>query len=212
MVKKSLMFLLSSFLLFSCATGDATSSASTVVTVRATAAAQPWLTELFSCANEQSVILNVTSVNPQIDLRVGEPEVLTDPAFQIDEEELLIVTNRQGPVQNLTLEEAQALFAGMGDPSAQVWVYASDTDLQMLFDQLVMNGRSISSLARLAAGPQEMSDLLNSESNAVGILPRHWKAGDVREVYSAGKVPVLAIVRGEATETIRSLLTCLSKQ
>jgi len=211
MVRKSLLFLLSSFLLFSCASGDATSPASTVVTVRATAAAQPWLTELFSCANERSVILNVTSISPEIDLRVGEPEVLTDPAFQIDEEELLIVTNRQSPVQNLTLEDAQALFAGKGDPSAQVWAYASDTDLQMLFDQLVMNGRSVSSLARLAAGPQEMSDLLNSESNAVGILPRHWKAGDVREVYSAGKVPVLAIVRGEATETIRSLMTCLLK-
>jgi len=210
-VKKSLLFLLLSFLLFSCASGDATASAPTVVTVRATAAAQPWLTELFSCANERSVILNVTSISPEIDLRVGEPEVLTDPAFQIDEEELLIVTNRQSPVQNLTLEEAQALFAGKGDPSAQVWAYASDTDLQMVFDQLVMNGRSVSSLARLAAGPQEMSDLLNSESNAVGILPRHWKAGDVREVYSAGKVPVLAIVRGEATETIRSLMTCLLK-
>ncbi|MBL8077572.1 MAG: hypothetical protein JNM55_06400 [Anaerolineales bacterium] len=211
MVKKSLLFLLLSFLLFSCASGAPTSPASTVVTVRATAAAQPWLTELFSCANERSVILNVTSISPEVDLRVGEPEVLTDPAFQIDEEELLIVTNRQSPVQNLTLEEAQALFAGKGDPSTQVWAYASDTDVQMLFGQLVMNGRSVSSLTRLAAGPQEMSDLLNSESNAVGILPRHWKAGDVREVYSAGKVPVLAIVRGEATETIRSLMTCLSK-
>lgn len=211
MVKKIILFLFSFFLLVSCTQVNATPSDSTIVSVRATSATQPWLTELFACANEQSVILNVTATDPEIDLRVGEPEVLTSSVFQVDEEELLIVTNRQNSVQSLTLEEAQALFAGKGDPSVQVWVYASDTDLQILFDQFVMNGRSVSSSAKLAADPQEMSDLLNSESNAVGILSRHWKAGDVREVYSVGKMPVLAIVSGEVTDTIHTLLTCLSR-
>ncbi len=51
------------------------------------------------------------------------------PAYQIDEEEILIVTHRESPVQNLTLEEAQDLFA-QGNPSAQVWVYSSDADMQ----------------------------------------------------------------------------------
>lgn len=181
------------------------------IKVDATSAAQPWLTELYTCADQQSVILNLTSENPQIELRVGEPEVLIGSAFQIDEEEILIVTNRLSPVQNLTLDEARALFAGSGDPSVQVWVYASGEDVQVLFDQFVMDGRGVSSLAGIAVGPQEMSDLLNKESNAVGVLPRHWKAGDLREVYSAGKVPVLAIVDGENTEIIRSLLACLSQ-
>lgn len=208
MVKKITLFVLSSIFLYSCGQSTATPHAS-VVPVYATAASQPWLTELFACADQQKIILNVTSTDPEIYLRVGEPETLTTPAFQIDEEELLIVTNRESPIQNMTLEEAQALFAGQGDASVKVWVYASDTDVQILFDQLVMKGRSVSSSAKLAAGPQEMSDLLNSQSNVVGILPRHWKAGNVREVYSAGKFPVLAITKTEPQSEVKTLMSCL---
>jgi hypothetical protein len=210
MVKRVALFL-AALWIASCSSAVEAPSSLAMVTVNATSAAQPWLTELYTCADQQSVILNLTSESPQIQLRIGEPEALTGLAFQIDEEEILIVTNRLSPVQNLTLDEARSLFAGQGDPSAQVWVYASDEDVQVSFDQLVMNGRGVSFSAGIAAGPQEMSDLLNKESNAVGILPRHWKVGDVRDVYSAGKVPVLAIVNGENTETIQSLLACLSQ-
>ncbi len=210
MVRRSILLLLSSCLLLSCAPRE-TPSASSVVNVHASAAAQPWLTELFVCAERASVLLNVTANEAQIELRVGEPRTLLAPAFQIDEEELLIVTHRESPIQNLGPEEAQALFAGQGDPSVQVWVYASGEDVQVLFGQLVMKGRSVSSSARVAANPQEMSDILNAEKNSVGILPRHWEVGDMREVYSAGTVPVLAIQTGEETETIHGLLACLSK-
>jgi hypothetical protein len=142
---------------------------------------------------------------------VGEPEFLGASAFQIDMEEILIVTHRQSPVQNLTLEEARALFAGQGDPSVQVWVYISGEDLQQVFDQAVMAGRSVSSSAQLAVHPQQMSDTLVNESNAVGILPRHWKVGDTREVYSIANVPVLALTDTEPQGTIRELIACLQK-
>jgi hypothetical protein len=211
MVKAIILFLFSSFLVLSCAPVTQIPSGAPIIAVYATSAAQPWLSELYACANGQSVVLNVKASNPQIHLQVGEPANLVSSSYQIDEEEILIVTHRESAVQNLTFEEAQALFAGQGDPSAQVWVYASDADLQISFDQLVMKGRSVSSSARVAADAQEMSDALNVRENAVGILPRHWLAGDAREVYSAGKVPVLAILNGEETETIRTLLTCLSK-
>jgi len=56
-----------------------------------------------------------------------------------------------------------------------------------------------------------MSDTLVNESNAVGILPRHWKAGDVREVYSAGTVPVLALTRTEPQGVVKELISCLQK-
>jgi hypothetical protein len=211
MVKTILLFLLSSLLLFSCTPETQVSSQSPIVSVYATSAAGPWLTELYACADGQSVVLNVTAQNPQIYLQLGAPANLASASYQIDEEEILIVTHRESPIQNLSLTEAQALFAGQGDPSVQVWVFAAGEDVQFSFDQLVMNGRSVSPSARVAADPQEMSDILNAEKNAVGILPWHWKAGDMREVYSAGTVPVLAIQTGEETETIHALLTCLSK-
>jgi hypothetical protein len=200
---------LSSLLLFSC-TPAAQTSQTEVVNVYASSAAQPWLTELYACAADSAVVLNVNADAPDIYLRVGEPEILVSPAYQIDEEEILIVTHRESPVQNLTLDEAQSLFA-QGSASVQVWVYSSDMDVQMVFDQLVMKGRTATSLARLAASPQQMSDLLNAEKDSVGILPRHWKAGTVRDVFSAGVVPVLAITKEEPLGAVLDLIACLQK-
>ncbi len=165
-----------------------------VVSVYSTFAAEPWLPPLYDCAGTSTVISRLDdSSSADIVLRVGEPKVLTSSAYQIDSEDILIVTHRQSPVQNLTVEEARALFAGQGDPSVQVWVYSSEDDVQEVFDQIVMAGLSVTSSARVAATPQQMSDTLVNESNAVGILPRHWKAGDDREVFSVARVPVLAM-------------------
>jgi hypothetical protein len=208
---KRIFFLLSSFLLFSCSPAAQPPSQTEAIAVYATSAAQPWMSDLFACANELSVPLKVGAEAPEITLRLGEPETLLSPAYQIDEEEILIVTNRESPIQNLTLEEAQVLFAGHGDSSVQVWGYASETDVQILFDQLVMKGRSVTSFARMASSPQEMSDVLNSESNSVGILPKHWVAGNVREVYSVGMVPVLALTREEPQGMVTELVSCLQK-
>ena len=206
-----LLFFLSIFLLSSCASATPQTTPQ-VVTVYSTAAAQPWLTDLYTCADPSTVISRADDYSSaDIVLRVGEPEFLASPAYQIDMEDILIVTHRQSLVQNLTLEEARALFAGEGDPSVQVWVYASDEDVQEVFDQFVMEGRSVTPSARLAVDPQQMSDTLVDESNAVGILPRHWKAGDVREVFSVATVPVLAITQSEAQGVIKQLIGCLQK-
>lgn len=167
------------------------------------------MNDLFACADELSVNVKISAEEPDIFLRIGEPDDLLSPAYQIDEEELLIATHRESPVQNLSLEEAQALFSGLGDASVQVWVYPSELDLQGLFDQFMMQGRSVTSLARVAVNPGQMSDLLNTESNAVGILPRHWKTGNSREVYSVGTFPVLAILKAEPQGAVASVTACL---
>jgi hypothetical protein len=107
------------------------------------------------------------------------------------------------------MEEAQALFAGRGDPSVQVWVYAEGEDLQDVFDRSVMEGMSLSPSARLAVSPQQMSDTLVNEPDTVGILPRHLKSGDLREVFSVATVPVLALTESEPQGTVRELIACL---
>ena len=204
-------FLLSFFLLFSCAPGTPPATPQ-LITVYSTSAAQPWLPQLYECAGTSSVLSRVDEPSiADIVLRAGEPSFLDSPAFQIDTEEILIVTHRQSPIQNLTLEEARALFAGQGDPSVQVWVYASGEDVQDVFDQVVMAGRNVTSSARLAVHPQHMSDTLVNESNAVGILPRHWKVGDTREVFMVAAVPVLAITNTEPQGVIKELVACLQK-
>jgi hypothetical protein len=215
----TVLFLLSSYLLFSCSPSTPPGTPQSIdgsqdrlVTVYSTSAALPWLEPLYACAGSSVALSRVDDASTaDIVLRVGEPEFLTSPAYQIDVEEILIVTHRQSPVQNLTLEEARALFAGQGDASVQVWVYASGEDVQGVFDQVVMAGRSVSSSARIAVDPQQMSDTLVNESNAVGILPRHWKVGDTREVFSVASVPVLAMTSSEPQGAIKELIACLQK-
>lgn len=205
-------FFLSSFLLFSCSTATPPATPR-VITVYSTYAAQPWLDPLYACAGTTAVLSRLdAAASADIALHVGEPEFLDSPSYQIDTEDILIVTHRQSPVQNLTLEEARALFAGQGDASMQVWVYASGEDVQGIFDRVVMAGRSVTSSARIAVDPQQMSDTLVNEPNTVGILPRHWKAGDTREVLSVATVPVLAIVQSEPEGLIKDLIACLQKQ
>jgi hypothetical protein len=184
-----------------------------VVSAYSSSAATPWLSDLYDCAAKSSAIIRLSDSPSAADIRlqVGETKGLPSFVYQIEEEEILIMTNRQSLIQNLTLEESQTLFAGLGDQSVQVWVYASGEDMAEVFDQFVMKGRSVSSSARVAVNPGQMSDVLNAESNAVGILPRHWKAGDIREVYSVGKVPVLAITQGEPQGVINQLIGCLQK-
>jgi hypothetical protein len=209
-MKQVSILLLFSFLLISACAPATQTPQTEIVNVYAASAAQPWLTKLYTCADNLSVTLNVTANEPDILLRVGEPENIISPIYKIDQEEILIVTNRESPIQNLTLQEAQDLFA-QGNESAQVWVYSSDADLQLVFDQLVMKGRSVTSLAKLATSPQQMSDTLNAEKNAVGILTKHWKAGTIRDVFSAGTVPVLAIAKAEPQGVVKDLISCLQK-
>jgi hypothetical protein len=207
-----IFFLLSSFVLFSCSTSTPQPTPQPV-SVYSTSAAQPWLTELYACGASSAVISRVDDPSAaDISLRVGEPEFLIVPAYQIDVEEILIVTHRQSPVQNLTLEEARALFAGQADAAVQVWVYAPEEDLQRVFDQFVMAEGTVVSSARLAVNPQEMSDTLVNQANAIGILPRHWKADDVREVYSVAKVPVLAITKSKPEGVVNNLIGCLQSK
>jgi hypothetical protein len=205
------LFLFASLILFSCSPGTPPATPQ-IVTVYSTSAAQPWLEPLYDCAGSSTVLSRVAdAATADIVLRVGEPVFLAGSVYQIDMEEILIVTHRQSPVQNLTLEGARSLFAGQGDPSVQVWVYASGEDVQDVFDQVVMAGRSVTSSARLAVNPQQMSDTLVNESNAVGILPRHWKMGDTREVYTVATVPVLALTNSEPQGVIQELIACLQK-
>ncbi|GAB4461417.1 MAG: hypothetical protein Kow0070_18980 [Anaerolineales bacterium] len=207
-------FLLCGFILLllaSCAT-ETPQTPPAAVSVHSTSAAAPWLDLLYACAGD-SLVLSRTAdpASADLSLRLGEPEFLAGVAFPIGEEEILIVAHPQSPIQTLTVEEAQALFAGLGDTSVQVWVYASDEDVFRVFDQFVMQGRSVSPSAKVAVDPQQLSDALTNEPGAVGILPRRWLTGALREVYVVAKVPVLAVTPGEPQGAVNQLIGCLQK-
>jgi hypothetical protein len=206
-------FLLTILLLCTACAPLATASTPQVVKIYTTAAAQPWLTKASNCAALGSAILSnvIDPAQADIIIRVGEPDHLTTPAFQIDREDLLVVTHRESPIQNLTADEARALFAGQRQADVQIWVFASGEDLQQVFAREVMHGSPITSLARLAVSPQQMSDTLNADKSAIGLLGRHWKTGTTREVFSLPDLPVLALTAAEPQGAIKEILACLQK-
>ena len=174
---------------------------------------QAWEADANTCADKLGLIL-MEVIDPQqadLVLRLGEPDGLTTPSYKIGQEDLLVVTNRESPVQNSDLAGVQNLFAHPETQQVQVWVYAPGDDAQQVFAKEIMRGQTVSSFGMLAAGPQQMSDTLNQNKNALGFLPRHWKAGSVRDVFSLPNIPVLAIVKAEPQGSIKALLACLQK-
>jgi hypothetical protein len=205
----SFLFLLSSFL-FSCAPTNRESTPQ-VVDVYATASASPWLDGLYACAADASIVLNVTADAPQITLCLGQPDEWAGSVFQVGTEEIVVVANLQSPLPALTLEQARTIFAGQGNPSTQVWGYASAEDTQKVFEQAVMNGRSVTSFARLAVSPLNMVESLSADGNAVGLLPRRWMTDQLRELFVAASVPVLALTPSEPAGSVRDLIACMQK-
>jgi hypothetical protein len=211
-VKRALLVLV--LLLTACARPQETSSviAPPVVSVYTSPAAEPWLQDVYACAREVSVVIRLSASESAADirLRLGEPKTLSTPAYQIGAEDILIVTNRDSPLEGLTVDEARALFS-QGRENVELWVYASSADVQEVFEREVLFGERIHPLARLALHPQQMLDTLSNEKNAIGILPRRWMNKTMREVFRLAGVPMLAITPGEPQEAVKELLACLQK-
>ena len=209
----ALIFL--SLLISACATSTPQPTPE-VVSVYSSSFTQPWLADVYDCAAESSVVIRLSDSPSDADIRlqIGEPEFLSGFAYQIDEEEIWVVTHRESPILNMGRKEVQALFSGLGDPSIQIWVYASDTDVQVIFDDYVMEGRNVTSLARLAMTPQQMADVLDSERQAIGILPDTWTlkmSGGSHGIYQVATVPVLALTDVEPQGVVKELLSCMQK-
>jgi PBP superfamily domain len=189
--------------------------------------AQPWLDKLSGCAAGNTLTVALTSIEFQdlqsadLAMRFGQPEVLTTPAYQIGTDDLLVIVNRQNPINHLTFDQVRGLFTGQIqtwktinkiDSPILVWVFPTGEDVQQIFDQSVLGGSPITSTARLANSPDEMSQAIAKDVSAVGIITRHWKAGNTSEVFTvAGHLPVLAISQSKPKGSLLQILACLQK-
>ncbi len=189
--------------------------------VYATASALPWLRTAYECAPPGFAIVLSSPTEAEVVLRLTEPPSLTIPAYQVGTDDLLIVTHPEAAVGQLSAAQVEALFSGQfsnwrdvggADHPVQVWTYAPTVDIQAFFDRLVMHGRPISSLARLAVSAQDMSDSVGAVPGSVGLLTRRWKAGNTREALTLASVPVLALTAQSPQGQAASLIGCMQKQ
>lgn len=201
--------------------------------VQYTAAARPWLASLQDCAAAQNVILlpepraaAFFDASSDLTIRIGEPDAFPGPAYQIGEEEIVIVVNATNPVVRLDRATARRLFAGqitrwqeVGGPDLpiQVWVYAAGEDIQEAFEAAIMQGMPVSSAARLATSIEAMATGIGSDPAAVGLLPARQVPETLRPLtlsdgeQSAITVPVLALPGPEPPEALTAILLCLQR-
>ncbi len=188
--------------------------------VYVTSAAYPRVDELYTCAPSSIVIRLADPATAQLTLRLGEPDPLVTPAYQVGMEDILVVTHPQAGVGLLTLEQAQQVFAGIitnwqivggNDLPIQVWTYAPGEDIQQIFERVLMSDQPVTSLARLAVSSQAMSDEVGSTPGSVGYLPRRWKAGNTRDVLNFATVPVLIVARTGPDSSTNALIDCMQQ-
>lgn len=198
-----MLFLLSSFLI-SCSTPQPVVQTQ-IITINYSPFTEFQMNEVYACANDLSIILKVTDQEPEIRFQFGEPDVLLDFAYQIGEDEIVVVTNSQNDLQVLSLSEVQNLFASREN----VWVYAEGEEMQKMFDQVAMQGRGVSTSAKVASNPKIMIQMLEENPNAVGFIPKSLLNQNLKEIYSVGLFPILAILEAELQGAVKSLLECL---
>jgi hypothetical protein len=200
-----IVFLLFFYFLVSCTTPQQNTQTQ-VITINYSPFTEFQMDEVFACANNLSIILKVTDQTPEIYFQFGEPDVLLDFAYQINEEEIIVVVNKQNEMQNVSIKEIQNLF---GTQMMQVWVYPSDSEMQNVLNQFVMKGRSVSSFANVVVSPKQAVEKIESESNAIGFIPKSLLNENLKEIYSIGIFPILALTETEPQGAVKSLLGCL---
>lgn len=189
-----------------------------LINVNVSSAAYPWIGGFYKCASVTSVINLSDPQSADITLRLGEPDKLTTPAYQISKEDILVVAHTQSGVSSLNLDQVKSLFLGQtlnwkdvggNDDPVQVWAYSPNEDVQGIFSNTIMNGQPVTSLARLAGSAQNMLKSVETSPGSIGILPRHLLSAAVEELYTVATVPVIAITKKPPQGSVKELIGCL---
>jgi hypothetical protein len=191
-----------------------------LVKVYVTSAASSRLTDLYNCSSPSTAILLSDPQTADITLRLGPPDSLSSPAFQVGTDDVAVIVQSQYNIDALTVDQVHSIFLGQvtnwkdvggSDLPIQVWTYAQGEDIQQIFEQRVMNNQPVTSLARLAVSAQNMSDSVATNAGSIGFMPRSLETANVRDVYKVASEPLLAITKSQPQGEVNDLIACLQK-
>jgi hypothetical protein len=214
------------FLLVSCTPATAVITPA-LFTVQYTFATAPWLKNLSSCAGNQIIDAELRALDFQnldssdMVMRIGQSAGLISPAYQIGKDDLLVIINPRNPVKRLTIDQVRFLFMGQiqtwkplngNGTQVHVWVFSVGEDVQQIFEQSILNGSSVTTQARLANSPEEMTKAIADDTDAIGIITRRLKADNTSDVFTvASNLPVLVLTRSQPQGNLDQILACLQK-
>ncbi len=203
-----------------------------IINVVLPASLEPLEAGLQSCAADQpGIALFVEDPNSEAasasDLAISLGEAANPAAYAapLAVEDLVVVLNQANRLNLLAANSLRSLYTGqitkwdgLGNPlgAVQVWDYAISDPLHRVFDQAVLKGGPVTSLAYIAPSPADMLEALSSNPDAVGYLPRAWLTDNKvyavdldADVKAALHLPVLALASHEPQGVLRNFVACL---
>jgi hypothetical protein len=163
-------------------------------------------------------------------IHVGDPPKEAGFSTQVGSVKLVIILNAGNPISILEPSVVKSILTGtitdwqdvspgdFSEPIAiQVWSFPEGDDVRQLMEQILLNGRSISSSNRLVPDEQAMIEAVMSDPSAIGFITDRTTPNGVHildvEPSNAFNLPqpILASLPAKAQEAIKPLLICLSQ-
>ncbi len=194
----------------------------TVVSIAASAAAEPWLAGFYACAAEMEgvALQRVAPGTAQIDLQIGEPASITGAAWQVGVQEVAIVVRADNPLDALNAAQIADLFQGRATDWAalggeerlvQLWLYPPQSDLSLALRRRYLQGGVISPAARWQDDTQALAMRLETSPGALGVLPLEALSPDLRAAARWDE-PVLALTTANPSASVQALIACVQAQ
>jgi len=158
-------------------------------------------------------------------LRWGAPEPLNNYAAEIATDELVVIVHPDNPIESLDLSEIKAIFTGKNQnwsafikgnsDKIQVWTEAGGSDVQRVFQSVLLQQPLTYPFAHLAPDPLAMRQSVGADPTAIGYLPRRWLDSTVRAVQIKGinaselRQPVLVMGESEPQGAQKDWLLCV---
>ena len=192
-----------------------------------------WLGNTFSqCARLQpdfAVIIDEKSADQMLPVttptfRWGDPGNLPGFVYPLGYDSLALIVNPANTFTSIDQANVQGLFSGAtsrwpdaAQTEVKVWEYLPGEDIQQLFENAVLKGGQITSLAFIAGDPQQLRSAVAADPGAIGFIPSRWLDSTVRSLSitnldpAALSFPVLALTPTEPSGVLRTWLSCLQK-
>jgi hypothetical protein len=191
-----------------------------------------------ACSLENSplpVLVNeypITRMNAQsadITLVYEKPVDPNLPAFQLGEDQLVVIVNPQNKVSTIPLVKLHGIFQGFIthwdeiDPTStqsiggviDIWEYEQSDELQIIIENRLNEAKHLNNQTNIADYPAVIKDMVAKNPAGIGVIPRAYLSDEVKEVAIDGlpeqdlTLPIVAQTRGQPGNLQTILLTCL---
>jgi len=184
----------------------------------------------YECAHQEGLTLILTEDQPDLSLRWGPLTGWQGYAAVIGQESWAVVVHPSNPLDQLSLEQLQAIFTGQikswqqaggsaGDiQEIHAWAYPAGSDLQQVFEGS-MGGQALpDGQTYIAPDPPALLESVAQDPAAVGFVPRRWldkrvKALNIQDLDASRMAqPILALSAAEPLGSSANWLVCLQER